>query len=152
MTVDRYGAERRDTQATVFRGSFPAAQERKFWGTIRNCVMVRNDSGGIDIACQFIPDDGGKPTSFLWEHVPDGDFRLKLADSARCTYDGTRILVKALAEDVKKAEEHFAQVNAMPLVKRAFQPSSDNGLAADAGWVWDDSDHTLHKIIDSGER
>jgi hypothetical protein len=146
--VDQHATERACSQEAVYRGSFPAPQERKFWGAIRHCVMVWNYSGDTDIACEFAPDDGTKPTSFLWERVPDGDFRLTLADGARCTYDGTRLLVKAFAEDVKQAEEHFAHINSMPLVERAFRHARDNGLAADAGWVWEDSDHTLHKIID----
>jgi hypothetical protein len=47
------------------------------WGTVRNYVVVRNDSGGVDVGCQFIPDDGNRSFPLIWRDVAEDSEALK---------------------------------------------------------------------------
>jgi hypothetical protein len=114
------------------------------WGTFRDYVVVRNDSGGTDVGCHFIPDDGGRPVPLIWKDVPEGSVPLRgLGEFARGILnenDGNRnLVIKIPADGMSKAEELVAGINAMETVKRALLQKSRESFFQTCGYGHDSS-------------
>jgi hypothetical protein len=92
---------------------------------VRDYVVVRNDSGGTDIGCHFIPDDGSRPFPLVWPNATEGSAPfVYIGEFARGAITGNgddrRLVVKLPPEMMAKAEELFARINAMEPVRRAM--------------------------------
>ena len=95
------------------------------WGTVRDYVVVRNDAGGTDVGCCFIPDDGSQPVPLVRHNVNEGAVPLKgLGEFARGVLTGSRndchLEIKITPEGMAKVEKLIRGINALETVKRAM--------------------------------
>jgi hypothetical protein len=114
------------------------------WGTIRDYIVVRNETGGTDVGCYFIPDDGSKPISLVWHDVAEGSVPLKgLGEFARGVSTGSGdnldVLIKITPEGMVKAEKLIAEINALETVKRVLMQKRQESFWQTCGYGPDKS-------------
>ncbi len=108
------------------------------WGTIRDYVVVRNDGGGIDVVCRFIPDDGGKHLPLIFRSVAPGDTALtRLGEYVRGVFSGRELDVKISRRLAAENESLVDTLNALEPARRAFMSTMDTDAYRMSGHGWD---------------
>jgi hypothetical protein len=136
------------------RATYQHEPDRRFWGTIQNYITLRSETEGTYSACEFVPDDRGKSSTFAWHNLPGVSYQPRSVCGTRCTWDGQSLQVMMLPERVRWAAKVFARVNKMSTTRRtlehALEDARENahhdGVVAAAGWAWDDN-HMLHRAM-----
>jgi hypothetical protein len=112
----------------------PPWRPRPEWGTIGDYTTTMNSSGGVDVKCIFIPDDGSTPIplSFHDPHMPElGEYARGIMPS----HD--QLTIKVGASDMWRAEQEvFPKINALDRAKRAQMFAEGNNINEDCGWAW----------------
>ena len=115
------------------------------WGTVRDYVRVRNDSGGMDVGFYFVPDNGSSPVSFVFKAVGDDSIHVKdVGEYTRgfLVESGTRrnLTIKMALKEVARAEKMIAEINEMDTIKSAILQRGDRdffrmcGYGSDSSW------------------
>lgn len=111
---------------------------------MRNYVVVRNDSGGTDVGCYFIPDDGTDRLFLLYRDAAKGSLK-GLGEFARGVMtgvgDGRKLVIKIPPDGMVRAKKMIAEINAMETIKRAMLQRSKRpffnrcGYGSDSSWL-----------------
>lgn len=115
----------------------PPWQPRPGWGTIRRFRKMPNEHGGVDIAFQFVPDDGTRATPVaLADTEYDSSLLADLGDFARGIMSGSQLTVKAPAPAVAEVEDMAREINGLGLAQRVAMFDNQLDVMRDCGWAW----------------
>jgi hypothetical protein len=132
-------------EASYARGPEPW-QPVAGWGTLRYCALVRNDRGGTEHNCLFIPDDGGKPRPLIYPVKGNDDQILSmLGEYARGIFDldKSNFEIEIAPEGLAEYETIVSEVNAMTPANRARFYAKGAAIHRDCGYGWDPEYHLV---------
>jgi hypothetical protein len=138
--VDGYGGPNLGSPVT----EAPMWNPPQGWGTVRDYVVVRNERGGTDVGCRFIPDDGSRGIPLIWRDVTADSVPLKgLGEYARGIIvgegDDRSLNIKITPDGMARAEKLVAEINAMESVRRAIMQKNSQGFYETCGYGRDSS-------------
>ena len=129
-------AARKDPQAVALKTP-PPWQAKSGWGTIRRFHAIPNEHGGMDIAFQFVPDDGTLATPVaLADTDYDQSLLSGLGEFARGIMSGSHLTVKVAATSVAGTEGIARELNGLSLAQRVAMYDTQTDVMRDCGWAW----------------
>jgi hypothetical protein len=103
------------------------------WGTVRRYVEVPRRDGKIDIAFEFVFDDGsGSRPVILHETSP----RPELGEYARGILSDDEVSIRVGSDGMNQAEGVFNKINLMEPARRALMFMDGNDLHEECGYAW----------------
>ena len=110
---------------------------RPGWGTLRRFRTIPNEHGGLDIAFQFVPDDGSPSTPVaLADSEYDPSLLSSVGEFARGIMSDSHLTVKVAASSVAEMAELAQELNGLSLAQRVAMYDTKADVMQDCGWAW----------------
>jgi hypothetical protein len=106
--------------------------------------VVRNDSGGTDVGCHFVPDDGEQGVPMFFRNVGEDSVLFKgYGEFARGIMSGSgddrSLLIKVTPAVMADAAEMAVDINAGETVRRAVLQRRCGPFFQKCGYGWNSS-------------